>query len=166
MANPNPKNNQRPDRGRNRKTGNTAGLDAERELTKLAKDLRLAPKTKQLIDLLIDNPKLTQTEAYLMLHDTTRKAARTNASRALASDGAQIYRASHVSAARRRIVQLVKSGNESIALKAAQDILDREHGKPTQKHESKQTVVRVELDLRGVRIGAHYLRPEQRTAEE
>lgn len=160
------KNNNRPDRGKNRKAGNAPKLSAEEELKLLAKELRLQPKTIQLIELLQANPKLTQTEAYMQLHDVKdRRVAGANASRVLASDSARIYSAAAIGKARRRIVSLVQSSNESIALKAAQDILDREKGKAIQKSESTSRTVEVKLDLSGVRIGAHYLRPDQLPAE-
>lgn len=163
MANKKPVNNNRADRGKNKKSGNiSAELTPEEQRTKLAKELGLKPKSKQVIDLMIDNPKLSQTEAYSIVHGTdNRKTANVNASKLLAKTSAQIYKASAVGKAKKRIVELVESGNENIALKASQDILDRTEGKATQKTESINKTVEVKLDLTGVRIGAHYVAPAE-----
>lgn len=151
-------NNNRPDRGKNRKAGNDPRITAEMRQDLLAKELRIRPKTKALYDEVINNPKITQREAYLRTHKTNNiKTADVEASKLLNSPKYSIYRASAVGSAKRRIVQLVKSNNESIALKASQDILDRTEGKAVQKTENTSKVVEVKLDLSGVRIGAHYM---------
>lgn len=156
-----PLNNNRPDRGQNKKAGNAPKLTQEEQRILLAKQLGLKPKTKELVDMLQSNPKLSQTEAYMRLHGTNnRESARASASAVLAKPSVQIYKASAVGKAKKRIVQLVESGNESIALKASQDILDRTEGKAVQRNETTQRTVEVKLDLSGVRIGAHYMRPE------
>lgn len=152
-------NNNRPDRGKNRKSGNVK-LRPEEERELLAKDLRLKPKTKEFVDTLLSNPKLSQTEAYIRTHATNnRKAASVEASRTLAKPSVGIYKASQVAKAKKRIVSLVDTDNESIALKASQDILDRTEGKAIQRNETTSRVVEVKLDLSGVRIGAHYMAP-------
>jgi len=156
------KNNNRADRGKNKKAGNAPKLSAEQELAQLAKELRLRPKTIELIEMLQNDKKLTQTEAYMRLHDVKdRRVAQANASRVLSSDSARVYSDAAVGKAKRRIVSLVQSRNENTALKASQDILDRNEGKAVQKSENLTRTVEVKLDLSGVRIGAHYLRPEQ-----
>jgi len=151
-------NNNRPDRGKNRKAGNSPQLTAEQSRTELAKELRLRPKTKQFIDKLIEEPKLSHTEAYIQTHETnSRETAKVEASKLLTKPNVQIYKASAVNKAKRRIVSLVNSDNENIALKASQDIIDRTEGKATQKTESVNRTVEVKLDLTGVRLGAHYV---------
>lgn len=152
-------NNNRPDRGRNRKSGNVSTVLSpleEREI--LAKDLKLRPKSKAVLDEILDNPKISHTDAYLKHHKTNdRKTANVNAAKLLAKTSARIYTSAAVGKAKRRIVSLVESGNENIALKASQDILDRTEGKATQKTESVNRTVEVKLDLTGVRIGSHYI---------
>lgn len=155
------KNNNRPDRGANRKAGNAPKLTAEQKLAQVAKELRIRPKTKALFDEVINNPKITQREAYIRTHQTNNiKTADVQASRLLNSAKYQIYKASAVGKAKRRVVQLVDSDNEGIALKASQDILDRTEGKAVQKTENLSRTVEVKLDLTGVRLGAHYVKPE------
>jgi len=151
--------NNRPDRGRNRKSGNVStALSPLEERELLAKELGLKPKSKAVLDELIDNPKITQREAYLKHHKTNSvTTADSNASKLLSSTKARIYSDRAVGRAKKRIVSLVESGNENIALKASQDILDRTEGKATQKTESVNKTVEVKLDLTGVRIGSHYI---------
>lgn len=155
------KNNNRADRGANKKAGNSPRLTAEEKKRILAKQLRLRPKTVAMVDMLLENPKLTQTEAYMRTHDTdNRKNAGIQASKILNKPSVQIYKDAAVSKAKRRIVSLVDSENESIALKAATDIIDRTEGKAVQKNETTTKTVEVKLDLTGVKLGNHYIKPE------
>lgn len=165
MANKKPRNNNRPDRGKNRRAGNAPKMTAEEKRQRLAKELRLKPKTRQFIDKLIEEPKLSQTEAYIQTHETNnRNTAKVEASKLLTKPNVQIYKASAVGKAKRRVVELVGSNNESIALKASQDILDRTEGKAVQRHETENRSVEVKLDLSGVRIGSHYIKPNDTPA--
>lgn len=155
------KNNNRADRGANKKAGNSPRLTAEEKKRILAKQLRLRPKTVAMVDMLLENPKLTQTEAYMRTHDTdNRKNAGIQASKILNKPSVQIYKDSAVRKAKSRIVSLVDSENESIALKAATDIIDRTEGKAVQKNETTTKTVEVKLDLTGVKLGNHYIKPE------
>ncbi|UOF77972.1 hypothetical protein [Caudoviricetes sp.] len=152
------KNNNRPDRGKNRKAGNAPELTAEEKRTALAKQLGIKPKTKEFIDLMNDNPKLSATEAYIRTHETeSRVTAGTAAHKLLKKPSVIGYKDAAVKKAKRRIVTLVDSSNESIALKASQDIIDRNEGKSVQKTENLSRTVEVKLDLTGVRLGAHYI---------
>lgn len=154
-------NNNRADRGKNRKAGNEVKLTAEMKQDLLAKELRLRPKTKAFYDELINNPKTTQREAYSKFHKTENiNSIDSTASALVSSPKYQIYKASAVGKAKRRIVELVSSDNEQIAYKASADILDRTEGKAVQRNETTSKVVEVKLDLTGVRIGSHYL-PQQ-----
>lgn len=152
-------NNNRPDRGRNRKSGNVSTtLSAIEEREQLARDLRLKPRTKAFVDELLNDKSISQTEAYIRTHETNnRNVAAKEASKLVRKRNVSIYKASHVKKAKERIVSLVDTSNESIALKASQDILDRTEGKAIQKTENTSKVVEVKLDLTGVRIGSHYI---------
>lgn len=150
-------NNNRADRGKNRKAGNVK-LTPEEQRANLARDLNIKPRTKAFVDKLLDNPKISQTEAWIQTHETTnRNSARATAATVLAKPSVQIYKDSAVKKAKTRIVSLVDSGNESIALKASQDIVDRTEGKAVQRSENINRTVEVKLDLSGVRIGAHHV---------
>lgn len=50
------KNNNRADRGKNKKTGNAPKLTAEDKNTRLAKQLGIKPNTKAMVDKLLANP--------------------------------------------------------------------------------------------------------------
>jgi hypothetical protein len=162
MANKAPINNQRPDRASNRKAGNSPGLSPEEQRIVLAKQLGIKPKTKEFIDLMQADKKLSATEAYIMTHQTnSRKTAGIEASRLLKKPSVSIYKASIVKKAKNKIGLLIDSDNESIALKASQDVIDRTEGKAIQKNETTSKVVTVKLDLSGLKLGAHYVSPEQ-----
>lgn len=151
-------NNNRPDRGKNRKAGNSPELTAEQRKHQVAKELRISEKTKQFYDELIDGKHKTIRKAYKTINpETSDQQASVNASRLINNEKYAIYKASAVGKAKRRIVALVNSDNENIALKASQDIIDRTEGKATQKTESVNKTVEVKLDLTGVRLGAHYV---------
>lgn len=154
------KNNNKADRGKNRKAGNVT-LSAEDKATLLAKELRIDDKTKDFYDELITNPNITKREAYKKHRgsSTSDMQASVNASRLINSEKYHIYKASAVGKAKKRIVSLVDSKNESIALKSSQDILDRTEGKAIQRSENTNKTVEVKLDLSGVRIGSHYMQP-------
>lgn len=157
-----PTNNNRADRGTNRKTGNAPKITAEQKRTNLAKQLKLTKGEKKLVDELISNKKLSATEAYIRTHTTNnRAAAAVEASKALKKPNVAIYMDSAVRKAKERIVTLVDSENESIAIKASQDIIDRTEGKATQRNETLVKTVEVKLDLTGVKLGNHYLTTRQ-----
>lgn len=100
----------------------------------IAKRLKIRPATKKAVDLLMANPKMSQTEAWLQTHKTTSPAsARATASKVLAKPNIQLYRQAHIDKATRRIVDLVDSKREDIALKASESILDRTYGKSVNK---------------------------------
>jgi hypothetical protein len=155
-------NNNKAARGKNRKAGNDPAPTIADKKDTLAKQYGIRPKTKAMIDLMQDNPKLSQTEAYIQTHETTnRKTAGAAAGRILKSTGAIGYSQAALGKAKRRIIQLADSGNESIALKASQDIIDRNEGKAIQKNETTSRTVEVKLDLTGLRVGAHYINQAQ-----
>lgn len=157
MANPKPVNNNKAARGKNKKAGNTKLSSAEtREL--LAKQYKLRNKTKEFIDELIANPKQSATDAYLKTHETNSRITAGNAaSKLLKSPGVIGYKDSAVGKAKRRIVSLIDSENESIALKASESVIDRNEGKAIQKSETLNRTVEVKLDLTGLRVGSHHI---------
>lgn len=107
------------------------------ESTKLAKELKLRPKTKQFADLLVSNPKISQTEAYLATHKTeNRNAAKVEASKTLTKPNVQLYMDSHINKAKMKVIELVDSDKPDIALRASESILDRSLGKATVVTES------------------------------
>lgn len=166
MANKNPVNNTKTSRGKNKRAGNVE-LTAEQKRDVLAKQWGIKPRTKAFVDELLKDPSISQTEAYIRTHDTdSKKTAGIQASRLLKKSSVIGYKDSAVQKAKRRIVTLVDSDNESIALKASESIIDRVEGKAVQKSENISKTVEVKLDLTGLRIGAHYVQAEQLPASD
>lgn len=121
---------------------------SELDSAALAKKLRLKPKSVKTLNEIISSPKISQLEAYLKHHKTTnRKVARTEASELMAKPSAKVYLDAHAALAKTNIVHMaVKAKNESVRLKANQDILDRNEGKPTIKTESTTQNLNVNIE--------------------
>lgn len=97
---------------------------------------------------MLKHPEISQTEAYLRHHNTNnRHTARHAVSELVAKPAAQIYLQEHINKAKQRVVTLVDSEKEDIALRASDSILDRALGKATQRTEQQTTVVSINLDL-------------------
>lgn len=108
----------------------------------------LKPKSIATLDEIIANPKAPNTDAYLKTHPTiSRDSARASVAELLAKPSAQIYLQKHISLAKQKIVHLTRDGKDEVALRAAQDILDREYGKAKQSVEMHTTGVTLTIDL-------------------
>lgn len=125
-------------------------MDAPKPKTlKELQAIKLRPKTKAFVDLLDSNPKMTQTEAYLKTHKTTKvSTAVVEASKTLSKPNVIIYRKKHAQMAVRNIVDMAsdKSIHEATRLKANVDILDRFVGKAVQKVESSSVNLNVNVE--------------------
>ena len=98
------KNNQRADRGKNKKTGNAPKQTAEDKNARLARQLRIKPNTKAMVDKLLANPGMSQTQAYIETHQTNnRTVAKNEASKLLTKPSVMIYKASAVKKAKQDI---------------------------------------------------------------
>lgn len=108
----------------------------------------LTRANKAVIDVIAREPLTTQGQAYSRIYGTTdKKQAIERASRLMSKPEAKIYLNKHIEKAKKRIVQLTDSENEQVALKASQDILDREKGKATQRTESVSEKLTIAIDL-------------------
>lgn len=115
---------------------------------KLARQLRLKPRTIAFIEEMINNPKISQTQAYLKTHATNNpNSARASASQLLATPNVLIYTNNIENKAKKKIASLIDSEKEEIALKASQDVLDRNIGKPLQKSVSTSVNISFEQAL-------------------
>lgn len=110
-------------------------------------------KTKQFVDTLVENPKLSATSAYLQTHETNnRNTARVNASVLLAKPEVHQYLASKSDVAEKTlysVLSISKKNKESVnwqrlAKDTANDILDRVHGKPLSKTSNLNLNINVE----------------------
>lgn len=110
--------------------------------------MKLRPKTKAFADKLLTDPKISQTQAWLATHNTTNAAsAAVSATQILSKPNVQIYMQEHIDKAKQRVVTLVDSDKEDIALRASDSILDRALGKATQRTEVQTTGVTLTIDL-------------------
>lgn len=99
---------------------------------------KLTRKQKAFADLLIAQPKASATEIVRQTYNVSdNNTAGVIAAENLRKPSIQLYLDSHIDKAKQRIVQLVDSEREDIALRASQDIIDRTHGKPTQIQQSQ-----------------------------
>lgn len=115
---------------------------------------RLKPKSIATLDEIIANPKQSNTDAYIKTHPTVnRNSARATVAELLAKPSAQIYLQKHVSLAKEKIVSLTRDGKDEVAIRAAQDILDREYGKAKQSVEMHTTGVTLTIDLTSALTG-------------
>ena len=62
----------------------------------------------------------------------------------------QIYLNEHIDKAKNRVVQLIDSQKDDIALRASDSVLNRALGMPTQRQESVSTTVSLSLTLKDV----------------
>lgn len=99
----------------------------------------MKPKTKAFADALAADPKLSQTDAYLMTHETqTRTTAAQNASQLLRKPTVQLYLEKHRDLARKTQVNILQKANkkqddlawQTLASNVAEKVLDRTDGKP------------------------------------
>lgn len=102
----------------------------------------MKPKTKQMLDLILTDPKISHTEAYLRTHKTTnRNSAKVSAAQTLTKPNAQLYLKRHRQLAKetkvRILTQASKKPNElnwqNLANTVAEQVLDRTEGRPIQR---------------------------------
>lgn len=107
----------------------------------------MKPNTIAFADALIANPKKSHTQAYLDTHRTTnRNVARSEAAKTIAKPSVQIYLKKHANRAKERMLELVESRKEDIALRASVDILDRTYGKAVQRQQSENTNLNINVE--------------------
>ncbi len=116
------------------------------------KNFKLTRKQKAFADKIIENPKISAAQAVRETYPIKQEGstARTMASQNLANPSIQLYLNEHVEKAKNKVVTLVDSEREEIALNASKDILDRVHGKATQRIESHSTSVNLNLSLQDI----------------
>lgn len=110
--------------------------------------MTLKVKSKEVLDLIASEPKISGTDAYLKVHKTeNRTTAASNVHQLLKKPEAQIYLEKHIRKARNTIVSLLDSEKDDIRLRSADSILDRQLGKATQRTEINTTGVTLTIDL-------------------
>lgn len=113
---------------------------------------KLTRKQKAFADELLANPKLSATQAALRTYGkpdkpTTFKTASVIAAENLDKPSVRLYLNQHIEKAKNRVIELIDSEKEDIALRASDSVLDRALGKPTQRVENTSTSVNLNLNL-------------------
>lgn len=109
---------------------------------------KLTRKQKAFVDLLIANPKMSATKAVLQTYNVSNNhSAEVVASENLSKPVIMQHLHDNASRAEQTIVNLLESKKEEVKLASAKDILDRVHGKATQKIEQQTTGVALTIDL-------------------
>jgi hypothetical protein len=108
-------------------------------------------REKQVVDLKIANPKLSQTQAYTKVFPTNNpQSAAVQASRLFKKPNVQLYKAKVINNAKKSIAQLsTEARSEDVRLRASQDVLDRTVGKATQSIEVRSQHIHAVIDLTG-----------------
>lgn len=126
-------------------------MSAPKQPTQSKTSTKLTHKQKAWADYLINNPKDSGTEAAAQTYNVSnRKSAEVIASENLRRPSIQLYLEEHIDKAKYRMITLVDSEKEDIALRASDSILDRALGKATQKIEQHSTSVNLNLDLTNI----------------
>lgn len=110
--------------------------------------MALKHNSKKVLDIIAGQEQRNATQAYKQVHpNASHITATANAHQLLKKPEAQIYLKEHVNKASNRIVELVDNEKPDIALRAAQDVLDRSHGKAIQQVNQTTTGVTLNIDL-------------------
>jgi hypothetical protein len=108
----------------------------------------LKQNSKKVLDIIAAQPKQNATQAYKEVHpDANQNTAMSNAYRLMQKPSAQIYLEEHINKAKRKVVELIDSEKEQIALQASESVLDRALGKATQRTEVTSTGITLNIDL-------------------
>lgn len=112
------------------------------------KTYKLTRKQKAFADELINNPKMSATQAIKNTYNvTTDTSASVTAHENLRKPSIQLYLDKHIDKAKNRVVELIDSNREDIALRASDSVLDRALGKAVQRSEVQTTGVTLNIDL-------------------
>ena len=136
-------------------TASTARVKTTRPLTR---------KQKALVQHIVNNPKDSATKAYKQVYGTTSdKSASVNASRTLAKPNVLAELVKHSNTAESVLIDVLTTSQQEMriaerdraqwavnARQTADSILDRIHGKATQRIEQQSTAVQINIDLTGV----------------
>lgn len=109
---------------------------------------KLTRKQKAWSDTYLKDKKASLAEIARQTYNVTdTKTAYAISRQNLENTGIQIYLQEHIDKAQKKIVDLLDADKEEIQLRSAQDILDRTHGKATQRTEVEHRGVTLNIDL-------------------
>lgn len=110
--------------------------------------VKLTRKQKAFADHLLANPKDSATKAIQEAYNVAnRQTAAVMANENLNKPNVMLYLDAHIDKAKNRIVSLIDSDKEDIALRASDSILDRSLGKAIQRSEVTTQGVSITIDL-------------------
>lgn len=111
---------------------------------------KLTRKQKAWADTLISQPKAPLTDIARQTYNVTdSKVAHDISRQNLENPRIQLYLEQDINRAKEKIVSLLNAEKEEIQLRSAQDILDRTHGKATQRTEVQSSKLSIHIDLTG-----------------
>lgn len=119
-------------------------------------DIKLTRKQKAFANLLIENPTISQAEAARQVYDIENpQSASALGAKVAHNTKVLAYMDKNAIYAEKAVVQVLKNAKKNkgehqwqrLALDSANSVLDRVHGKATQRVESHSTVVTLGLSL-------------------
>lgn len=126
-------------------------MTKELEVMKGKKLPKLTRKQAKFVEVLVSNPKASATEAAVQAYNVkSRLVGRTIAGENMTKPNILQHLVANSERAEQKIVDLMEAEKDEVKLAAAKDILDRVHGKATQKIEQSSTGVTLNIDLTGL----------------
>ena len=123
---------------------------------------KMTRKQKAFAKKLVENPRMNGTEAAMQTYETTRGTAAVIAHNNMKNPLVQAYLEEHSDIAQDAMLEILsnsrkfaKGGDKvgadyaNVAVNVAKDIMDRVHGKATQKVEHQSTAISINIDLTG-----------------
>lgn len=113
---------------------------------------KLTRKQQAFVDLLKNNPKMSATQAAMQTYGKEGKTMAYSTAGSIAVENLQkpaimLHLQNASEEAEKTVVNLLKSDNEQIKLAASKDILDRVHGRATQKVQTESSSISINIDL-------------------
>lgn len=109
---------------------------------------QITNKQKRFADELLAHPRKSATQAASEVYSVkNRHVAEVIASENMRKPEILDYMGTYADMAESRIIELIQSDDERVALSAAKDVLDRRYGKAMQRAEVSARVLKLDIDL-------------------
>lgn len=129
---------------------NTMGMNKQLKVMNNKELPKLTRKQQAFVSGIVNNPTLSATEIANQTYQVkSRLVAKSIATENLSKPAIMQHLVANSQRAEQKIVSLIESEKEEIALSASKDILDRVHGKATQRTEVTSTGITLNIDLTG-----------------
>jgi phage terminase small subunit len=115
---------------------------------------KLTRKQSAFVQYLLENPKDSATKAAIAAYNvTTPHSAEVMAQENMRKPAIMAVLADHAIEAENTVVEFMKQRDDKrLAFDASRDLLDRTHGKATQRMEVQSTAVSITIDLTGMSL--------------